>query len=52
MTQNDGWYYVILDKGKRGAPLSSTLIKRNKRYQYDLNESTAPCFEIFPNYVD
>lgn len=33
MARDDGWYFGILDKGKRNEPLSSTQIKRNRRQQ-------------------
>ena len=33
IAREHGWYYGILDKGKRNAPLSSSQKKRNKRHQ-------------------
>jgi len=33
MAREHGWYYGILDKGKRSDPLSGSQTKRNKRHQ-------------------
>jgi IS5 family transposase len=50
MARDDGWYYGILDKGKRGDPLSSSQKKRNKRHQQVRSQVEHPFASIKDRY--
>lgn len=50
IARDKGWYYGMLDKGKRGDPLSSTQKKRNKRHQQVRSQVEHPFASIKDRY--
>ena len=50
MARDDGWYYGILDNGKRNDPLSSTQKKRNRRHQQVRSQVEHPFASIKDRY--
>jgi IS5 family transposase len=50
IAREHGWYYGILDKGKRDAPLSSSKKKRNKRHQRVRSQMEHPFAAIKERY--
>ena len=50
IAREHGWYYGILDKAKRGDPLSGSQIKRNKRHQRVRGQVEHPFASIKDRY--